>query len=141
MKFIYATVFLLFISCGPTDKERQEIEKEIISIKEQMITLMNESSDLVINIDKYNIQKSNIEIGENMLNEISQELKGVSPGSKEEKDLKIKEKNIVSRLEIEKEKFKNQGDIDLMEKELQSYGEKYDSLEKLLNEKTYLIKE
>jgi len=76
-----------------------------------------------------------------MLNEISLELKGVSPGSKEEKDLKIKEKNIVRRLEIEKEKFKSKGDIDLMEKELQSYGEKYDSLEKLLNEKTYLIKE
>ena len=46
---------------------------------------------------------------------------------------------INNELEIEKEKFKRIGDVSLMEKQLKSYGKKYDSLEKLLTEKNNLI--
>ncbi len=40
-----------FFGCGPTEKDKKEIEEEIISIKARMINLMDESSDLVIDID------------------------------------------------------------------------------------------
>jgi hypothetical protein len=139
MKFIYVVVLLTFFGCGPTEKEKKEIENEIISIKAHMINLMNESSDLVIDIDEYKTHTSNIEKGENLLNEISQELKEATPGSDEEKNLKIREERILSRLAIEKEKLQRKGNLNLMEKELQSYGVKYDSLESLLKEKTNLI--
>ena len=139
MKFMYVVALLFCFGCGPTEKEIEEIEKEILSIKADMINLMNESSDLVINIDDYKTHKSNIELGETLLNEINQELKHADPGSDQEKTLKIKEKRIASQLEIEKEKFKRIGDVSLMEKQLKSYGKKYDSLEKLLTEKNNLI--
>ena len=140
MKFIYVIALLLFFGCGPTEKEKEKIEQEIISVKANMVNLMNESSDLVIHIDQYKTHKSNIELGETLLNEINQELKQADPGSEEEKKLKIKKERIASLLEIEKEKFNSIGDVNLMEKQLASYGKKYDSLEKLLTEKSSLIK-
>jgi hypothetical protein len=139
MKFIYVVSLLLFFGCGPTEKEKKEIEEEIISIKARMINLMNESSDLVIDIDSYKYHKTNIEIGETKLDEINQELKEVAPGSVEEKNLKMKQERILSRLASEKEKLQRTGNLQLMEKQLQSYGKKYDSMEVLLKEKTYLI--
>ncbi len=140
MKFIYFVVLLLLFGCGPTENEKKEIEKEIISVKEHMINLMNESSDLVISIDAYKFHKSNIEIGEARLKEINQELEETDPGSDEESNLKLKQESIIRRLAIEKEKLQRQGNLNLMEKQLQSYGKKYDSLEILLKEKTDLIK-
>ena len=139
MKFIYVVSLLLFFGCGPTEKEKKEIEEEIISIKARMINLMDESSDLVIDIDAYKYHQTNIEIGETKLDEINQELKEVVPGSIEEKNLKMKQERILSRLASEKEKLQRTGNLQMMEKELQSYGKKYDSLEVLLKEKTYLI--
>ena len=139
MKFIYVVALLLFFGCGPTEKEKEQIEQEITAIKADMVNLMNESSDLVINIDDYKTHTSNIEKGETLLNEISQELKKVTPGSEEEKNLKMKEERIMSILAIEKEKLHSKGDLNLMKKELESYGKKYDSLEKLLTEKSLLI--
>lgn len=140
MKFIYVAALLLFFSCGPTEKEKEEIEKEIGSIKANMFNLINESSDLVLDIDDYKTSKNNIQIGETLLKEVSQELSQVTPGSDEEKNLKIKEQKITIELEKQKESFRSKGDIGLMENELKAYGKKYDSLEKLLKEKTQLIK-
>ncbi len=140
MKFIYFVVLLLFSGCGPTEKEKEEIEQEILSIKAAMINLMNESSDLVINIDEYKTHKSNIELGETLLNEINQELKQADAGSDEGTNLKMKQERIIRRLAIEKEKLQRKANLNVMEKQLHSYGEKYDSLEMLLKEKTDLIK-
>lgn len=140
MKFIYVAILLLFFSCGPTEKEKEEIEKEIVSIKANMLNLMKESSDLVIDIDDYKTNKNNIQIGETLLKEVSRELNEVSPGSDEEKNLKIKEEKINIELSKQKESLKSKGDINLMENQLQAYGTKYDSLEKLLKEKTQMIK-
>ena len=139
MKFIYVAALLLFFSCGPTEKEKEEIEKDIISIKANMVNLMKESSDLVLDIDKYKTNKNNIQIGENLLKEISQELNEVAPGSVEEKNLKVKEGKVIIELEKLKEDIRNNEDLNLMENQLQSFGVKYDSLEKLLMEKTQLI--
>ena len=139
MKFIYVAALLLFFSCGPTEKEKEEIEKDIISIKANMVNLMKESSDLVLDIDKYKTNKNNIQIGENLLKEISQELNEVAPGSVEEKNLKVKEGKVIIELEKLKEDIRNNEDLNLMENKLQSFGVKYDSLEKLLMEKTQLI--
>ena len=139
MKFIYVAALLLFFSCGPTEKEKEEIEKDIISIKANMVNLMKESSDLVLDIDKYKTNKNNIQIGENLLKEISQELNEVAPGSVEEKNLKVKEGKVIIELEKLKEDIRNNEDLNLMENQLQSFGVKYDSLEKLLMEKTKLI--
>ena len=139
MKFIYVAALLLFFSCGPTEKEKEEIEKDIISIKANMVNLMKESSDLVLDIDKYKTNKNNIRIGENLLKEISQELNEVAPGSVEEKNLKVKEGKVIIELEKLKEDIRNNEDLNLMENQLQSFGVKYDSLEKLLMEKTQLI--
>lgn len=140
MKLIYIAALFLFFSCGPTEKEKEEIEKEIISIKENMVNVMNESSDLVLSIDNYKTNKNNIQIGENLLKEISQELNDVAPGSIEEENLKIKEGKITIELEKLNEKLNNIGDIDSIEKELQSYGKKYDSLERVLKKKAELVK-
>ena len=139
MRFTCVVVLMILMGCGPTEKEKKEMEKEIFELKGQMLILMDESKHLVVDIDACKTHLSNITIGETKLKEIKDEMKTVTPGSAEEINLKHLEERILRTLAAEKEALDSKGDIDSIKQELQVYENKYDSLAQLLQEKTYLI--
>lgn len=141
MKFLYLVLLVTFLACGPTEKEKEDIEKEIISIKADMVNLMKESSDLVIDIDAQKIYRSNIKAGEAKLKEIRDELAASVEGSDQAAELKRKEEFLIGRIAKEKEKLQSDEQVTMMEQDLRDYGKKYDSLDELLKKKTSLLQE
>ena len=87
------------------------------------------------------MQESNIKAAEERLKSIRTELENTSSDSKEYLDLKANEEAWAAGIEKEKNILMTMGDHDQMDKQLQFYTKKYDSLSLLLNEKIRLMKE
>ncbi len=139
MKFIYLITLLIFFSCGPSEKEKQKLEEEIKSIKLEMAALLQDSKELTVSFVNYKTKLANIESAETRLEDVRSELEVAAKGSKEYLNLKSMEEGWIRRVETDKQKLLEMGSYDLMEKQIQSFSQEYDSLDEKLKEKTLML--